>query len=86
VRDTGEIVGGVNSWRFPVNFGLNVHVERKLKLGKYRFAVRAGINNVTNTANASGVNNVIDSPNFLRLYGREGRHAVFRLRWLRQGE
>jgi hypothetical protein len=86
VRYTGEIVGGVNSRRFPVNFGLNLHLERKFRLGKYRFAVRAGFNNVTNTMNASGVNNVLDSPDFLQYYGKEGRHAVFRLRWLRQGE
>jgi hypothetical protein len=86
VRDTGEVIGGVNSRRFPNYFGLNLHLERKLRLGKYRFAVRAGVNNVTNTLNASGVNNVIDSPNYLQYYGKEGRHAVFRLRWLRQGE
>jgi hypothetical protein len=86
VRDTGEVVGGVNSTRFPAYFALNLHLERKLRLGKYRFAVRGGINNITNTLNASGVNNVMESPNFLRYYGREGRHAVFRLRWLRQGE
>jgi hypothetical protein len=86
VRDTGEIVGGVNSWRFPVNFGLNIHLERKFRLGRYRFAIRAGLNNVTNSMNATGVNNVIDSANFLQYYGREGRHGVFRLRWLKQGE
>ena len=83
VRDSGEIVGPVNSWRFPVNFSLNIHLERKLRLGRYRFALRAGINNVANAANPSAVNNVIDSPRFLRYYGREGRHAVFRLRWLK---
>jgi hypothetical protein len=86
VRDTGEIVGGVNSRRFPMNLALNLHLERKLRLGRYRFAIRAGVNNVTNSANATGVNNVIDSPTFLTYYGREGRHAVFRLRWLKQGE
>lgn len=86
VRDNGAIVGDVNSRRFPMNFALNLHLERKIRLGRCRFAVRAGFNNVTNTANASGVNNVIDSPNFLQYYGREGRHAVFRLRLLRQGE
>jgi hypothetical protein len=86
LRDTGAVVGDVNSRRFPVNFGLNVHLERKFRLGRYRFAIRAGLNNVTNSLNASGVNSVIDSPNFLQYYGREGRHAVFRLRWLKQGE
>ena len=79
---TGEIIGGVNSRRFPTNCDLNLHIERRFKLGRHRFAIRAGVNNVTNSLNATGVNNVIDSPNFLAWYGREGRHAVFRLRWL----
>jgi hypothetical protein len=86
IRDTGEVVGGVNSRRFPVNVALNVHLERKFRLGRYRFAIRAGINNITDSMNATGVNNVIDSPNFLTYYGKEGRHSVFRLRWLKQGE
>jgi len=86
IRDTGEVVGMVNARRMPVNFGLNVHLERKFRLGRYRFAIRAGVNNVANAMNPSGVNNVIDSPNFLHYYGKEGRHAVFRLRWLKQGE
>ncbi|HYO83568.1 MAG TPA: carboxypeptidase-like regulatory domain-containing protein [Bryobacteraceae bacterium] len=86
VRDTGEVVGAVNSWRFPINFALNVHLERKFRLRRYRFAIRAGLNNVTGALNATGVNNVIDSRNFLQYYGREGRHGVFRLRWLKQGD
>jgi hypothetical protein len=81
-RQTGEIIGPVNSQRFPANFDLNLHLERKFHFRRYRFAVRAGLNNVANAANATGINNVEDSPQFLRLYGREGRHAVFRLRWL----
>lgn len=86
VRDTGEVVGGVNSQRYPLNVALNLHLERKFHVGRYRFALRAGVNNVTNSSNATGVNNVIDSPNFLHFYGKEGRHGVFRLRWLKQGE
>jgi hypothetical protein len=83
-RSTGELVGPVNSHRFPTNFGLNLHLERRFKLKRYRFAVRAGVNNVTNSKNATGVNNVEDSPNFMSFYGREGRHAVFRLRFLKK--
>jgi hypothetical protein len=86
VRDTGEVIGTVNERRLPMNFDLNVHLERKFRLGRHRFAIRAGLNNLTNSINAVGVNNVIDSPNFLHYYGREGRHGVFRLRWLKQGE
>jgi hypothetical protein len=44
--------------------------------------VRAGFNNVTNHQNPTTVNNVIDSPHYLTYYGSEGRHLVFRLRWL----
>jgi hypothetical protein len=86
VTDSGEIAGRTNAWRFPLHIELNVHLERKFHIGKYRLAARAGFNNVTNSANATGVNNVVDSPTFLRYHGRQGRHAVFRLRWLKQGD
>jgi hypothetical protein len=86
VRDSGAVVGPVNSQRFPTYFELNLHLERKFRLGRYRFAIRAGVNNVTKASNATGVNNVLDSPNFLRYYGSPGRHGVFRLRWLKSGE
>ena len=86
VNDAGAVVGAANSWRFPMNLELNVHLERKFRLGKYRVAVRGGVNNVMNSANATGVDNVVDSPTFLRYYGRQGRHAVFRLRFLKQAD
>jgi hypothetical protein len=86
VNDAEAVVGAANSWRFPRNLELNVHLERKFRLGKYRVAVRGGVNNVMNSANATGVNNVVDSRTFLHYYGRQGRHAVFRLRLLKQGD
>jgi hypothetical protein len=86
VTDAGAVVGGANSWRFPPNVELNLHLERKFRIAKYRLAARAGINNVLNAANATGVNNVVDSASFLRYYGRQGRHLVFRIRWLKQGD
>ena len=42
VRDTGQIVGTVNSWRFPVNVRLNVHLERKFRLGQVPFRLARG--------------------------------------------
>jgi hypothetical protein len=81
-RETGEIVGQVNSYRFPSNFALNLHLERRLQLSHYRFALRAGFNNVTNHLNATSVNSTLGSENFLRYYGKEGRHVVFRIRFL----
>jgi hypothetical protein len=86
VRDSGAVVGPVNSYRYPTYFELNLHLERKFRVGRYRFAIRAGVNNLTKALNATGVNNVVDSPNFLRYYGSPGRHGVFRLRWLKSGD
>jgi hypothetical protein len=81
-RETGEIVGAVNSLRYPANFDLNLHLERRVRWRKYEFALRAGFNNVTNHLNATSVNNTIGSDNFRRYYGKEGRHLVFRIRLL----
>jgi hypothetical protein len=85
-RDSGEVVGAVNSHRFPTYFELNLHIERKLRVGRYRFAIRAGVNNMTKALNATGVNNILDSPNFLKYHGSPGRHVVFRLRLLKKDE
>ena len=79
--DTGAIVGGVNSRRYPFNVDLNLHIERRFTFGGYRFAVRAGINNLTNSRNWTAVNNVIGSTQYLQYYGDEGRHAVLRIRF-----
>lgn len=81
-HETGEVVGAVHSQRFPRYFSLNLHIERKLRLARTKFAVRVGVNNITNSLNPSGVNNVVESPAFGAWYGREGRHLVFRLRLL----
>jgi hypothetical protein len=82
VHDDGRLEGAVNSHRFPAYFTLNLHIERKFRLLKYRLALRAGINNITNSDNASVVNNVIEAPNFRTFHGKEGRHAVLRIRVL----
>ncbi len=79
--ETGRIVGPVNSYRFPWNADLNLGVERLFTLGKYRFALRVGANNVTNQANFTAVYNVAGSPHFMEFQGREGRHYVARVRF-----
>jgi hypothetical protein len=80
--EDGQVAGNVNTHRFPVNVVLNLHAERLMKFRQYRFALRAGFNNFTNHRNPTAVNSVIGSPRFLSFYGNEGRHLVFRLRWL----
>jgi Carboxypeptidase regulatory-like domain len=81
-HDTGALIGAPDSYRFPSYFNLNLHIEWRLHLGKYRFALRGGINNLTNHQNYTVVNNTFESPQFLSYYGVDGRHFVARLRWL----
>lgn len=78
--ETGRVIGPVDSRRFPSNFDLNLHVERRFTLHNYRFAIRVGFNNITDHLNPTAVNTVIGSPQYLHFLGFEGRHMVFRLR------
>ncbi len=81
-HDNGQLIGAPDTYRYPEYFNLNLHLEWRVKLGKYRFGIRGGVNNVTNHRNPTVVNNTLESPNFLTFYGSEGRHYVARLRWL----
>jgi hypothetical protein len=81
-HDDGKVVGAPDSNRYPDYFNLNLHLEWRIHLGKYRFAIRGGMNNVTGHRNPTVVNNIVESPNFMTFYGVEGRHFVARLRWL----
>ena len=78
--DTGLVVGPVDAHRYPANFDLNLHIERRFVFRGYRFAIRVGGNNLTDHRNPTAVNNVIGAPQFLQFYGTEGRHFVVRLR------
>lgn len=80
--DNGKQVGRVNSWRIPRHFSLNVHVEREVSLLGHRWALRPGVDNVTNRPNYRFVNNNVDSPHFLDLSGRSPIKLVVRVRWL----
>ena len=82
VRDqTGLIVGTVDGQRYPLNFDLNVALERIVTLHGYRYALRGGMDNLTNQANPTAVNNVIGSPQYLQFAGKQGRHFVVRIRF-----
>jgi hypothetical protein len=80
-EETGVISGGVNSYRYPLNFDLDIALERMVTFHGYRFALRGGANNVTNARNPTAVNNTIGSPAFLQFLGLEGRHFVVRIRF-----
>jgi hypothetical protein len=79
-NDAGEIVGAINSQRFPYYLSLNIHPEWKFVLLGRRWALRGGFNNITNHANPTVVQAIPGMP--VQLLGSEGRHFVFRLRWL----
>lgn len=80
--EAGLLTGPINTSRLPRYFSVNVHFERKLNLAGYQWALRLGVDNLTDNVNASFVNNMIGSPQFLYFYGREPRKWVLRLRWL----
>jgi hypothetical protein len=82
VNRDGAVVGGVNSHRFPAFFELDIHAEWRVTLLRKRLAVRAGFDNITNHENPTAVNGTIGTPNYLKFYGRNGRHFVVRLRAL----
>jgi Carboxypeptidase regulatory-like domain/TonB-dependent Receptor Plug Domain len=82
VRDpSGLVIGAVDSYRYPLNFDLNIAIERIVTLRGYRFALRGGMDNVTNQANPTAVNNVTGVPQYLQFLGKEGRHFVVRIRF-----
>jgi hypothetical protein len=80
VSPANQVIGAVDSQRYGSNFDLNLHVERRLVLFRYRLAIRVGANNLTDHRNATAVNNVVGAPNFMHFYGYEGRHLVVRIR------
>jgi hypothetical protein len=82
----GNVIGPVNSFRFPFNFDLNLHVERRFELHGHRFAIRAGINNITGHRNPTGVYNTVGTPQFMQFIGDEGRHGVLRIRFFGKGK
>ena len=80
VNDLGQITEAVDSQRFPLFFSLNVHPEWKFTAFKYRFALRGGLNNLTDHRNPNVAQTIPGLP--VRFYGSEGRHFVVRIRWL----
>jgi hypothetical protein len=82
VRDqSGIVIGEVDSYRYPLNFDLNISIERMVTFHGYRFALRGGVDNATGQANPTAVNNVFGAPQYLQFLGDEGRHFVIRIRF-----
>ncbi len=80
--DSGTVVGAVDGHRYPSNFDLNLSIERRFTLARYRLALRAGAQNLTDHRNPTAVNAAIGASQYLHFFGDEGRHFVLRIRVL----
>lgn len=80
------LIGAPNSLRFPDYASLNISLEKKFRFGKYLFAVRGSVINLTDRQNPTVVVNNIDAvgvtPAFLNFSGGQGRAFTGRLRFL----
>jgi hypothetical protein len=82
VEGTQQLIGLPNRGRYPDYFSLNLHCERRFKLWRTQWALRAGFNNLTGNSNPVVVNNIIDSPDYRQFSGGQGRVFTGRLRFL----
>jgi hypothetical protein len=82
VNNFGQIVNPPGAFRFPDFFTLNPAIEKKFAFHGYRWAVRVGIENITNSSNAPFVDNNVNSPTFLTFFGEAHRTFNGRIRLL----
>ena len=78
----GQIVSGPGQFRFPDFFTLNMAIERKFIFHGYRWALRAGMDDVTDRSNPNVVDNNVNSPSFLTFFGTNHRTFNGRIRFL----
>jgi hypothetical protein len=81
-NDSLEVVGAPYSQRFQNYFSLNLSLERRFTLLGCQWALRAGLDNLTNHPNYSYVDSNVDSPHFLTFSGAQNRALVARIRLL----
>ncbi len=82
VDQFGQILSGPGQFRLPDFLTMDPAVERKFTLHGYRWAARVGIDNVTGRLNPTFVDNNVDSPTFLGLFGTGHRTVNGRIRFL----
>jgi hypothetical protein len=80
------LVGAPNDKRFPDYASLDLSLEKKFRFGKYLFAVRGAVINLTDRQNPDVVINNINAigvtPSYLTFEGGQGRAFTGRLRFL----
>ena len=82
VNNFGRVVSPPGAFRLPDFFTLNPAIEKKFNFHHYRWAVRVGIENITNSSNAPFVDNNVDSPTFGQVFGQAHRTLNGRIRLL----
>lgn len=82
VDEFDRLVQGPDAHRFPDFLTVNPAIEKKFTLKGYRWALRAGIDNVTDSLNANNVDNNVNSPTFLTFFGLGHRTFNGRIRFL----
>ena len=81
-NDSEEVVGAAYSQRFPVYFTADLSLERRFTFVGYQWALRAGVDNITDRGNYSYVNSNVNSPYFRTFSGSPGHAFVARIRLL----
>jgi hypothetical protein len=76
-----QLVGAVNSLRFPAYANLNLGIERKFALRGYLWAARVEAVNILGRQNPDTVVNNVDAPNFGAFSGGQGRATTLRVRF-----
>jgi len=82
VNDQQQIVKPPGTYRFPMYFALNFHLEKRFHAAGAYWALRGGFDNITNRQNAFTVNNNINSPQFLTFSNFDRRAFTARIRFL----
>jgi hypothetical protein len=82
INSQQQIVSSPGSYRFPMYFALNFHLEKRFHALGFYWALRGGFDNLTNRHNSYTVNNDADSPQFLRFSNFDRRAFTARIRFL----
>jgi hypothetical protein len=82
VNNQNALVPSAGFFRFPDFVMIDPAIERKFTFHHYLFAVRVGINNITDNQNPSSVINDIQSPAFRSFSGFGRRTLNGRIRLL----
>ena len=83
INSQQQIQGSPDAYRFPTYFSFNLFAEKRLHLFGAWWALRGGLENITDHKNPLSVNNNVDAgPQFLTFSNFTGRAFTARIRFL----